>query len=498
MSFEKELICPTIEEIDLIRKKLNSIVDIPYFKENKSNNNLFFNDPKKNNYSLSKDLNQNNNEIIDQLNQKIMELENTLNSNSYKINNYDNLVNENKELNYLISKMKKTYSNDHINNNLSNYEINDEEDNNNINKRNTPEQILKYIKNNTDTKHSNYNDEIKYNNSKNNFDINNNNLSKKGSSYKNINKDSDPEIINQLLNKNKYLSEEIDKLKRELYLSSKQNTSNKEILANYIQQMLNEHKDELNTELIKFLLDRIDKLEYQNYFLASKMENYIIIMNQFIEELCEYIDIIFDLGNVINDIPENIIRQNINEDFFIVRDTLNNKKDMLSKKYEEYNNFKNNLNTNDALKNNDVLLMIGNKINDLNTLINDDKISKDFSQIIDEKMKKYENLMNKINSEDNNNFIEKELIITNNILEKKNSELRQIIKEIFANDKSNKPLINSKIKEKLISILNDNNSSKGNNIMISNFCVYEDLLMMLNAQCYLNEILMNQDNMLNS
>ena len=113
-------------------------------------------------------------------------------------------------------------------------------------------------------------------------------------------------------------------------------------------------------------------------------------------------------------------------------------------------------------------------------------------------MKKYENLMNKINSEDNNNFIEKELIITNNILEKKNSELRQIIKEIFANDKSNKPLINSKIKEKLISILNDNNSSKGNNIMISNFCAYEDLLMMLNAQCYLNEILMNQDNMLNS
>ena len=488
MSFEKELICPTIEEIDLIRKKLNSIVDIPYFKENKSNNNLFFNDPKKNNYSLSKDLNQNNNEIIDQLNQKIMELENTLNSNSYKINNYDNLVNENKELNYLISKMKKTYSNDHINNNLSNYEINDEEDNNNINKRNTPEQILKYIKNNTDTKHSNYNDEIKYNNSKNNFDINNNNLSKKGSSYKNINKESEPEIINQLLNKNKYLNEEIDKLKRELYLSSKQNTSNKEILANYIQQMLNEHKDELNTELIKFLLDRIDKLEYQNYFLASKMENYIIIMNQYIEELCEYIDIIFDLGNVINDIPDNIIEQNVNEDFFLVRDTLNNKRDLLNKKYEEYNLFKNNLNTDDALKNNEVFIMLGNKVNDINNLINNDKISKEYSKIIDEKMKKYENFVKPNNPEENKNFIEKELLITNNILEKKNSELRQVLKDILANDIYSTPVINSEIKEKLIKILNNPEQEKNTSSL------YEDLIMMLNAQCFLNENLMNKEN----
>ena len=486
MSFEKELICPTIEEIDLIRKKLNSIVDIPYIKENKSTSNLYFNDTKKNNFSLLKDSNKNNNEIIEQLNQKIIELENTLNSNSYKINNYDNLVNENKELNYLISKMKKTYSNDHINNNLSNYEINDEEDNNNVNKRNTPEQILKYIKNNTDTKHSNYNDEIKYNNSKNNFDINNNNLSKKGSCFKNINKESEPEIINQLINKNKYLNEEIDKLKRELYLSSKQNTSNKEILANYIQQMLNEHKNELNTELIKFLLDRIDKLEYQNYFLASKMENYIIIMNQYIEELCEYIDIIFDLGNVINDIPDNIIEQNINEDFFLVRDTLNNKRDLLNKKYEEYNLFKNNLNTDDALKNNEVFIMLGNKINDINNLINNDKIAKEYSKIIDEKIKKYENFVNSNNIEEKKNFIEKELLITNNILEKKNSELRQVIKDILANDIYSTPVINSEIKEKLINILNNPEQNTT--------YLYEDLIMMLNAQCYLNENLMNKEN----
>ena len=480
MSFEKELICPTLEEIDLLRKKFNSIVDIPYIKEEKSKNYLYFNNTK------NVEPNKNNNEIINQLNSKINELENILNSNSYKINNYDNLWNENKELNNLVNKLKGNNSN--INNNLSNYDLNEDEENN---KGKTPEQILNIKRNNNtiydNIKNTYSNDnfnKLKYNNSENTF--NNNNLNKEGNN-------NEPEIIKQLINSNRYLNAEIEKLKRELYLSSKQNTSNKQILANYIQDILNEHKGELNTELIKFLLDRIDKLEYQNYFLASKVENYIIIMNQFIEELCEYIDIIFDLGNVINDIPENIISQNVNEDFFIVRDTLNNKRDLLSKKYEEYNNFKSNLNTNDALKNNDVLIMIGNKINDLNSLINDDKISKEYSKIIDEKMKKYENLMNKISSEEKNNFIEKELIITNNILEKKNSELRQIIKDMIANDKNNKPIINSNIKEKLINILNDNNSSKGNNMMVSNFCAYEDLIMMLNAQCYLNEILMNQD-----
>ena len=449
MSFEKQLVCPTKEEIDLIRKKLNSIVDIPYLKENNMMNN------KDMNYAFPKNLNSNNKETINQLNQKIYELQNALNSNAYKINNYDNLLNENKELNFLVNKLKKNNSNNRLNNNNSNYEINDDD---NI-----------------------------YNNNKYN-DINksfNNNYSNR-----NFNKENEPEAINNLLNKNKYLNSEIDKLKRELYLSSKQNTSNKEILANYIQQVLKEHKGELNTELIKFLLDRIDKLEYQNFFLASKLENYIKIMNQYIEELCEYIDIIFDLTNVINDIPDNVINQNLNEDFFIVKDTLNNKKNMLNKKYEEYNNFKNILNTDDALKNNEVFLMLGNKINDINNLINNDKIPREYSKILDEKIKKYENLKNP-NSGENN--MEMELMLTNNILEKKNSELRQIIKDMLANDKKSNSIITPEIKEKLITVLNDDNSGQGNNI-ITNYCLYEDLIMMLNAQCYLNEMQINQIN----
>ena len=351
----------------------------------------------------------------------------------------------------------------------------------------------KYDNDKLNNKYNNNNlNVIKYNNSGDSLDVINDAKLKDEINWKNYNKESEPEIINLLINRNKYLNGEIDKLKRELYLSSKQNTSNKELLANYIQQILNEHKGELNTELIKFLLDRIDKLEYQNYFLASKIENYIIIMNQYIEELCEYIDIIFDLGNLINDIPENVINQNTNEDFFIVRDTLNNKRELLNKKYEEYNNFKNILNTNDALKNNDVFIMLGNKVNDINTLINDDKLSKQYTKIIDEKIKKYENVMNPNNTEDNKNLIEKELIISNNILEKKNSQLRQILKDILANDIYSTPVINSEIKEKLIDILNEENNERGKDPSIANnFCSYEDLVMMLNTQSYLIENQLN-------
>ena len=468
MSLEKQLIYPTIEEIDLIRKKLNSIVDISYSKETNYGSNSPFN----NNYVMPKVTSSNYNEIINQLNKKIYELQN-----------------ENKDLNYLVNQLKKGNNNKIINNN---YYINDDEDNNNIYRGNNPKDILNNTKNNSNKNF--YNN--KYNNNSNeNFK---NNYSKDvntpfyTNSDKNFNNESEPEIINKLLNKNKYLNSEIDKLKRELYLSSKQNTSNKEILANYIQQILKEHKGELNTELIKFLLDRIDKLEYQNFFLASKLENYIIIMNQYIEDLCEYIDIIFDLHNVINDIPDNVINQNLNEDFYVVRDTLNNKKNLLNKKYEEYNNFKNILNTDDTLKNNEVFLMLGNKINDINNLINNDKIPKEYSKILDEKIKKYENMQNPANIEENKNFIDKELLLTNNILQKKNSQLRQIIKDILANDRYSTPVISPEIKQKLINVLNDGNSELGNNTL-TNFCLYEDLIMMLNAQCYLNELQLNQN-----
>ena len=380
--------------------------------------------------------------------------------NSYKINNYDNLLIKNRELNNIIRKNNSNYK---ISN--SNYEINEEEiNNNNFNNEN-----LGYIKVNEN-------------------DINN--ISMKDNNYnisKTSNRENDPEFINNLINMNKYLNSELDKLKKELYLSSKQNTSNKEILANYIQQILGENKDKLNTELVGFLLDRIDKLEYQNFYLASKLENYILILNKYLDELCEYIDIIYDMRDVINDIPSKFYNE-MTQDFFIVKNAINEKNDLLNKKYEEYNIFKNVLNTDDIMKNNAVFLMIGNKINDVKNLINNEKIPKDYSKILDEKIKQYENLINSPLEDENKSIIEKKLIINNDILEKQNSELRQLLKDILKKDIYSTPLIDAEIKEKLNKIFNEESND---NMPKNAFTAYEDLLMMLNVQCSLNEAQLN-------
>ena len=57
------------------------------------------------------------------------------------------------------------------------------------------------------------------------------------------------------------------------------------------------------------------------------------------------------------------------------------------------------------------------------------------------------------------------------------------------------PVINSEIKEKLINILNEDNNGNGKDISLNKFCTYEDLIMMLNTQCYLNEIQLNQNDL---
>ena len=449
MSFKKKSIYPTLEEIDLIRKKFNSIVDIDYNKENENKNLL----KSPYNSTYSKD----NSELIEKLTQKIEELQTELNLNSYKINNYDNLLNKNRALNNLLKKNNSVYN--RISN--SNYEINEEESNNiNINKTN---------------------------------DNDINNISMKDYNYnitKTTNRENETELVNNLINSNKYLNAEIDKLKKELYLSSKQNTSNKEVLANYIQQILAENKDKLNTNLIGFLLDRIDKLEYQNYFLASKLENYILTLNKYLDDLCEYIDIIFDMRDIINDIPDKFYDE-LTQDFFIVKNAINEKNDLLNKKYEEYNSFKNILNTDDISKNNAVFFMLGNKINDVQNIIITEKIPKDYSKLLDDKIKQYENIMNNPEEDQNKSIIEKKLIIHNNLLEKQNFELRQALKDIMEKDIYSTPLITGEIKEKLNKILNDENYN--DNSTSNPFSTFDDLLMMLHNQCMLNENQLNQN-----
>ena len=195
------------------------------------------------------------------------------------------------------------------------------------------------------------------------------------------------------------------------------------------------------------------------------------------------------MRDVINDIP-NKFYNDMTQDFFIVKNAINEKNDLLNKKYEEYNAFKNVLNTDDIMKNNAVFLMLGNKVNDVKNLINNEKIPKDYSKILDEKIKQYEEIINSPTDDENKSIMEKKLIISNSILEKQNSNLREILKDIMAKDIYSTPLITGEIKEKLIQALNEDtyNNNSGNP-----FSIYEDLLMMLNVQCSLNEAQLNHN-----
>ena len=90
ISLEQNLIFPTLEEIDLIRKKFNSIIDIPYLKDSKYINK---NNPQ--NFYINKSLTKKNNnqeETIEKLNKKIDELQTTLNINSYKRNKWKRII----------------------------------------------------------------------------------------------------------------------------------------------------------------------------------------------------------------------------------------------------------------------------------------------------------------------------------------------------------------------------------------------------------------------
>ena len=136
------------------------------------------------------------------------------------------------------------------------------------------------------------------------------------------------------------------------------------------------------------------------------------------------------------------------------------------------------------MKNNAVFLMLGNKVNDVKNLINNEKIPKDYSKILDEKIKQYEEIINGPKDDENKSIIKTKLIISNNILEKQNSNLREILKDIMAKDIYSTPLITGEIKQKLIQALNEDYYS---NISGNPFSIYEDLLMMLNVQCSLNE-----------
>jgi hypothetical protein len=75
-------------------------------------------------------------------------------------------------------------------------------------------------------------------------------------------------------------------------------------------------------DFIRFLNQRTDALELQNYHLISKIEKNNLSMKNYINELNEFYEVISDIKNVVNQVYES---QTLTTEFLIIRDTLNHK-----------------------------------------------------------------------------------------------------------------------------------------------------------------------------
>ena len=293
---------PTEEELKLLREKLNSIADIPYVpKQIKQQNKV--EDAKILKDIASKDI------VIKQLTQKVSELQGTLSKNAFKIANYDEIVKENATLKETIEKMNKSNAN------------------------NKQENLEDYFNPSPITANSVQNEISE--------GILNNNIDTKGL----LN------MVSKLKSENLELSQKIKEQSKKLFEYEKQSTisqfvnnesdlSNNDYIKLSLLTLLNKNKindncrNVLNTlfknekkEYIQFLFERIDSLEYQNFALISKNEFYSKLILQYSSQLCEYIDVIGDIRCVLNTIPSNI---SLNDDFYVIRETLNKKEKILA------------------------------------------------------------------------------------------------------------------------------------------------------------------------
>lgn len=86
------------------------------------------------------------------------------------------------------------------------------------------------------------------------------------------------------------------------------------------------NNDEVNFN--RFLGSRVEALEFQNFKLLSKHEKYSVLINNYIDELVEFIEVISDIKNVVNQVFES---QALTKEFLIIRETLNSRDEFLEK-----------------------------------------------------------------------------------------------------------------------------------------------------------------------
>lgn len=162
-------------------------------------------------------------------------------------------------------------------------------------------------------------------------------------------------------------------------------------------------------DFVRFLNQRIDALELQNFHLISIIEKNHISMKNYITELNEFYEVISDIRNVVNQVYES---QALTTEFMIIRDTLNNKINYLNEQKQvniaekqriEKDETKN-LNLNMLLCKDKIVeskVYISNygsnlKISGLNVSTYSNNNNNKLLELLDEKIEIYENLKNNI------------------------------------------------------------------------------------------------------
>ena len=496
MSFKTIRIIPTTEELNILREKLNSISDLEF--ENPQNNflsnknlikklpsinetigNIIGNYLEINNEELK---NKSKEEIINQLTQIINNLKNVISNNSYKIDNYDNILYENNELKNELNLINQNYNN--MNNEISdNYLMNSFENKQRLISKNNNRMNLNSLNN-----LNSINESLTQNSNNQNYFIEK--LKSENLELKNQTKTLNKEIseLKKLNTINTMIKEEDEeKLKNSKYLKIyliqflNQNKNNNSEIKNYLNQLFNNQ----NENYTNYLIERINNLEFQNYSLLNQIEYYQKITLQTTDDLNEYIEIIDDIRNVLNCISDDI---RLNDDFYVIRDTLNKKENVIYNQRDVILERKNEIENNDIIRKNEDIILCKDKINEIQ-LIDKDKINYEKSfQILNEKISNYESLRDlMMKYEDFINFIDKdgeydiifkskdELLKYNNSLIENNILLRRIIEDLLKNNNNN---IDDEEMKKINKIINFDKSFNSFN---------EDLILLLRNQAKIIE-----------
>ena len=458
MSFKTIRIIPTTEELNILREKLNSISDLEF--ENPQNNflsnknlikklpsinetigNIIGNYLEINNEELK---NKSKEEIINQLTQIINNLKNVISNNSYKIDNYDNILYENNELKNELNLMNQNYNN--MNNEISeNYLMNSFENKQRLISKNNNRMNLNSLNN-----LNSINESLTQNSNNQNYFIEK--LKSENLELKNQTKTLNKEIseLKKLNTINTMIKEEDEeKLKNSKYLKIyliqflNQNKNNNSEIKNYLNQLFNNQ----NENYTNYLIERINNLEFQNYSLLNQIEYYQKITLQTTDDLNEYIEIIDDIRNVLNCISDDI---RLNDDFYVIRDTLNRKENVIYNQRDVILERKNEIERNDIIRKNEDIILCKDKINEIKLLDKSNINYEKSFQILNEKISIYESLRDlMLKYEDFINFIDKdgeydiifkskdELLNYNNSLIENNILLRRIIEDLLKNNYNN-------------------------------------------------------------